>query len=65
MDQSDASQLLSSEECCEIIKKDFNSKHSNQIKLKTYQIKKCSNELVGFMGDYYKLETEIEDEVNK
>ncbi|TMW50695.1 hypothetical protein DOY81_004219 [Sarcophaga bullata] len=50
------------QECCEIIRKDFNSKDSKRIKLKTYQIKKCSNELVGFMGDYYKLETELEQE---
>lgn len=66
MDRSSATlKLLLREECCEIMRNDFHSQGINRWKLKTYEIKKSSNELVGFMGDYYKLELEIEKQEEK
>lgn len=55
--------LLTRAECLEIIKNDLQLKDTNPIQLKTYKIKKCSADLLGFMGEYYKLE--VEADINK
>lgn len=52
--------LLKREECLEIIKNDLQLKDSSSIILKNYDIQRCSSDLLGFMGEYYKLKVEVE-----
>ncbi|KAM7353570.1 uncharacterized protein ACRADG_005576 [Cochliomyia hominivorax] len=54
------SSLISKEECLQIIKNDFKLQDKSYVNLQNFKIKKCSSDLLGFMGDYYKLELEAE-----
>lgn len=57
-------QLLTRDECLEIIKNDLKFKDTSNIILLSYNIKNCSADLVGYMGEYYKLEVEAQEKVN-
>ncbi|XP_023303362.2 uncharacterized protein LOC111685338 [Lucilia cuprina] len=64
MSSKSGPQLLTEEECLEIIKYDLKHNDTRNIKLQTYKIKKCSADLVGFMGEYYKLEVEAINKIS-
>ncbi|XP_036329239.1 uncharacterized protein LOC118741391 [Rhagoletis pomonella] len=55
-------EILSAEECEKIARNTLKLKKDESIKIKSYALEKGPNELVGFMGEYYKLHIRVQDE---
>lgn len=60
MEATSPAMLISSDECLTILKKDF-----EDFKMKSYNVERQSNELVGFMGEYHRLSIEVEINVSE
>lgn len=56
-------EILSAEECEKIARNTLKFKNDESIKIISYALEKGPNELVGFMGEYYKLHIRMQDEV--
>lgn len=54
--------ILNRKTCLEIVEKDLNN---NDFILKSYEITRASSDLVGFMGEYYKLKVEVQETVSQ
>lgn len=55
--------LLSSEECLLIAQRTFPEKDKSNLILLNVELQAGSNDLMGYMGEYYKLNLEIQDVV--
>lgn len=56
-------EILRAEECETVVRKALKLKPDESIQIISYEIEKASNELVGFMGEYFKLRVRIANEV--
>ncbi|XP_053959474.1 uncharacterized protein LOC128864028 [Anastrepha ludens] len=54
--------ILSAAECEKIARNSLKLQKDESIKIVSYALEKGSNELVGFMGEYYKLRIRVQDE---
>ena len=56
---------LSAKECETVVRNALKLSPDESIKIASYTLEKGSNDLVGFMGEYFKLRVQIADEVCK
>ncbi|XP_073822387.1 uncharacterized protein [Musca autumnalis] len=61
MEDSIAVEILNKKECLQVVKNCLNLPNDSDFELLGYKIVKPSSDLVGFMGEYYKLQVEIKE----
>lgn len=64
MSSFDAPEILSKQDCLTIAKRDLNLKNDNDLQLLSHAVLQPSDDLVGFMGEYYKLSLKVQEKVH-